>query len=64
MTGMHRVSEQKLNGLPAGKLKEFAQNGVLARIYCHLMSLANFARLLDRRAAREAPPAAGSIKLN
>lgn len=50
MTGMYRVSEQKLNGLPAEKLKELAQTGVLARVYCHLLSLANFARLLDRRA--------------
>jgi hypothetical protein len=50
MTGMYRVSEQKLNELPADKLKELAQSGALARIYCHLLSLANFARLLDRRA--------------
>lgn len=50
LTGMYRVSEQKLNDLPAEKLKELAQTGVLARVYCHLLSLANFARLLDRRA--------------
>lgn len=49
--GMHRVSEQKLNELPADKIKELAQAGVLARIYAHLVSLHNFARLLDRRAA-------------
>lgn len=49
--GMHRVSEQKLNELPADKIKELAQSGVLARIYAHLVSLHNFARLLDRRAA-------------
>ena len=58
MAGMHRVSDQRLNALAGEKLKELAQSGVLARIYCHLMSLANFARLLDRHAAREAPPAA------
>jgi hypothetical protein len=50
MSGMHRVSEQKLNALPADKLKELAQTGVLARVYCHLLSLTNFTRLLDRRA--------------
>jgi hypothetical protein len=49
MTGMYRVAEQKLNDLPAEKLRELAQTGVLARVYCHLLSLANFARLLDRR---------------
>lgn len=48
MTGMHRVSEQKLNELPAEKLKELAQTGILARVYAHLISLNNFARLLDR----------------
>jgi hypothetical protein len=51
MSGMHRVSEQKLNALPADKLRELAQAGRLARIYAHLVSLHNFARLLDRRAA-------------
>lgn len=50
MTGMYRVSEQKLNELPADKLKALARSGTLARIYFHLLSLANFARLLDRRA--------------
>jgi hypothetical protein len=52
VTGLHRVSEQKLNELPADKLKELAQAGRLARVYAHLVSLHNFARLLDRRAAR------------
>ena len=51
MTGLHRVAEQKLAGLAADKLKELAQNGMLARIYAHLISLNNFGRLLDRRAA-------------
>jgi len=51
MTGLYRVSEQKLAELAPEKLKELAQNGMLARIYAHLISLANFGRLLDRRAA-------------
>ncbi len=51
MTGMHRVSEQKLNDLPGDKLTDLARNGILARVYAHLISLGNFARLLDRRAA-------------
>ncbi|HET9662773.1 MAG TPA: SapC family protein [Burkholderiales bacterium] len=50
LTGLHRVSEQKLHDLPAEKLKELAQSGRLARVYAHLISLHNFARLLDRRA--------------
>jgi len=61
MTGMHRVAEQKLAALEADKLKWLTQNGILARIYAHLISLNNFGRLLDRRvaAAKSAAPAAG-----
>lgn len=58
LTGMYRISEQKLNELPAQKLKELVQAGVLARVYAHLVSLHNFARLLDRRAAAKVSPRA------
>lgn len=54
MTGMYRVAEPKLLELPADKLKELVQNGVLPRVYLHLASLANFQRLLDRRANAQA----------
>lgn len=57
MTGLFRVAEQKLAELPAEKLKELTQSGILARVYAHLISLANFGRLLDRRAALAVPPA-------
>jgi hypothetical protein len=52
MTGMFRVSEQKLAEADAEKLKALVVNGVMARIYVHLVSLGNFVRLLDRRAAQ------------
>jgi SapC len=52
LTGMYRVHEQKLGELSADKLKELAQNGVLPRLYAHLMSMSNFNRLMARRAAR------------
>jgi hypothetical protein len=52
MTGLYRVSETKLHALPAETLQELAQAGILARLYAHLMSLANFGRLLERHAAR------------
>ena len=52
LTGMYRVTETKLNDLPEAVFKELAQTGILARVYAHLISLANFGRLLDRRAAR------------
>jgi len=51
MTGMYRVSEQKLAELAPDKLKELLQKGIMARVYAHLISLVNFGRLLDRRAA-------------
>ena len=47
---MHRISEEKLQALPAGTLQELARNGMLSRVYAHLLSLDNFQRLLDRRA--------------
>lgn len=46
--GLWRVSETRLHALPAKELKKLAERGYLARIYAHLMSLDNFARLLDR----------------
>jgi hypothetical protein len=64
LTGMHRVAEQKLAELSPEKLKEFTQNGVLSRVYSHLISMANFARLLDRRtnAAKPAETTGGRRK--
>ena len=54
LTGMHRVAEGKIEHLNASQLKNLVKKGVLARIYAHLLSLDNFARLLDRKAARKA----------
>jgi hypothetical protein len=51
MTGMYRVAEQKLAELAPDTLKDLVQKGILARVYAHLISLGNFGRLLDRRAA-------------
>jgi hypothetical protein len=52
VTGMHRVSEKKLEELNAAQLKNLLRRGAMARIYMHLLSLQNFARLVERRAAR------------
>jgi SapC len=52
MTGMHRVAEKSLENLNAAQLKNLIRKGYLARIYLHLLSLENFARLLDRKGAR------------
>jgi hypothetical protein len=52
LTGMHRVDETKIEHLDASQFKNLAKKGALGRIYAHLLSLENFARLLRRRAAR------------
>jgi hypothetical protein len=54
MTGMHRVAEKNLENLNAAQLKNLMRKGYLARIYLHLFSLENFARLLDRKGERQA----------
>ena len=51
LTGMFRVSEEKLAQLDGAVLQDLAAKGVLGRIYAHLISLDNFRRLLDRRAS-------------
>ncbi len=64
LTGMHRVSETRLNELDPAKLQDLAKKGVLARLYSHLLSLENFRRLTDRAAALEpAGPAIPSSAL-
>ncbi len=54
LTGMHRVNEAKLEFLTADQLRTVLRKGLLARVYAHLLSLDNFGRLLDRKAARPA----------
>jgi hypothetical protein len=56
LTGMHRISEKSLENLNAAQLKNLIRKGFMARIYMHLLSLENFARLLERKAAQ------GSVK--
>ncbi|MBE0616257.1 MAG: SapC family protein [Burkholderiales bacterium] len=52
LTGMHRVDEKKIGALNASQLKNLINKGVMGRIYAHLISLDNFARLLDRKVTR------------
>jgi hypothetical protein len=53
LAGMHRVADKKLEALNAAQLKNLLKKGILARIYAHQLSLDNFVRLLERRAARQ-----------
>jgi hypothetical protein len=57
------VSEEKLNKLPADKLLEIRENGALAQIYAHLLSLVGWDRLVSLALARQhaaAPQAANA----
>ena len=54
LTGMHRVAEAKIEHLNASQLKNLVRKGVLGRVYTHLLSLDNFAKLLDRKATKAA----------
>jgi SapC protein len=55
MSGMHRVAEKNLENLNAAQIKNLIRKGILPRCYLHLLSLENFGRLLDRKAARGKP---------
>jgi hypothetical protein len=58
LTGMFRVDEKKLETLNASQCKNLIKKGIMGKIYMHLLSLDNFARLLDRKAALRARQAA------
>ena len=53
ITGMFRVVEKNLENLNTAQLKNLMRKGILPRVYMHLLSLANFGRLLDRKAGRK-----------
>jgi hypothetical protein len=47
--GMYRVEENKLEFLNAAQHKNLIKKGAMGRIYAHLLSVDNFARLLRRK---------------
>lgn len=49
LAGMHRVEEKKLEFLNAAQHKNLIRKGIMRRVYAHLISLENFARLLRRK---------------
>jgi hypothetical protein len=56
VTGMYRINEDRLNRLAAKTVRELMEKGEMSRIYAHLISLENFAKLLDLSAAAELAP--------
>jgi SapC protein len=57
--GMYRVDEKKLEFLNAAQHKTLIRKGVMGRIYAHLISLDNFARLVVRKEAAETASRSG-----
>jgi hypothetical protein len=53
--GMYRVDEKRLEFLNAAQHKTLIRKGVMGRIYAHLTSLDNFARLVARKEAAATP---------
>lgn len=51
LSGMHRVAEAKIEHLNASQLRNLVKKGILGRMYLHLVSLDNFARLLQAKMA-------------
>jgi hypothetical protein len=51
LAGMFRIEEKKLEYLNAAQHRNLLKKGVMGRIYTHLLSLDNFARLLARKNA-------------
>ena len=47
--GMYRVEEKRLEFLNAAQHKNLIRKGIMGRIYAHLLSLENFARLVARK---------------
>jgi len=58
LTGLMAVDEKKLLELEDAKALEFFKSGELAWVYCHLMSLGNMTRMIDRiaKASGDAEP--------
>ena len=52
LKGMFRIDEQKFLDLKATNHKALVEKGLMGRIYAHLFSLSNFARLYDRAIAQ------------
>ena len=54
---MHRIDEQKLRALKPANHKALVTKGLMSKIYAHIHSLDNFARLYSRAVTRANVPA-------
>ncbi|MDA9048198.1 SapC family protein, partial [Hellea sp.] len=58
----YAITEDKLKGLSAEKLKEFTDNGYLAVAHSHMVSLGNWQRLVNKTLRRVNDAAAAEKK--
>jgi hypothetical protein len=58
------VSEEKLKALPIETVKDLLDNGAMAQIYAHLMSLGGWDRLITLTMARNAEAQAAAASVN
>lgn len=56
LQGMHRIDEEKLKALKPAKHKALVARGLMGKIYAHIHSLENFARLYHRAVERARTP--------
>ncbi len=57
LQGLFRVDEEKMNAIPGKDLRVMLRKGELKATYAHLISLENFAALMELAVARDAPKA-------
>ena len=57
LTGLSAIDEKKLLQMPDDKALRLFRSGELSWIYCHLMSMGNMGKMVDRIAARIAASA-------
>ena len=56
LQGMHRIDEEKLKALKPDRHKALVTQGLMGKIYAHIHSLENFARLYRRAVERARAP--------
>ncbi len=64
LEGIHRVSRERLNSLPEASLRSLLEGDLMESIYAHLLSLANFKRMLSRRSIFPGKKPSGRKELN
>ena len=60
LQGLFRIDEERLQAIPGRDLRVLMRKGELRAIYAHLLSLENFARLMDYALERDAAEAGGA----